>query len=118
LGEIVPVGDLFDVIAEGNQPFVEGMRQHFENARRLYQQKLLPLLEGSHGASKEVLEARASDDAQARAFRADDRIVKTLLLAALVPDLDVLRGLTAPRLAALNHGSIRSPIPGREGQEV
>ncbi len=118
LGEIVPVGDLFDVIADGNQPFVEGMRQHFENARRLYQQKLLPLLEASHGVRKDELGARPEGDAAARAFRADDRIVKTLLLAALVPDLEVLRGLTAPRLAALNHGSIRSPIPGREGAEV
>ena len=30
----------------------------------------------------------------------------------------MLKGLTAARLAALNHGSIRTPIEGREGQEV
>jgi hypothetical protein len=28
------------------------------------------------------------------------------------------KGLTAPRLAALNHGTFRSPIPGREAQDV
>lgn len=118
LGEIVPVGDLFDVIADGNEPFVEGMRQHFDNAKRLYRQKLLPILERTNGITKEEAAVRPVDDAQSRAFRADDRIVKTLLLGALRPDLDVLRSLTAARLAALNHGSIRSPIPGREGAEV
>lgn len=32
--------------------------------------------------------------------------------------MESLKGLNAARLAALNHGSIRSPIPGREKQEV
>ena len=58
------------------------------------------------------------DDPKARAFRADDRLVKTLLLAALVPEVDALRGLNSARLAALNHGSITAPIAGRERQEV
>ena len=52
------------------------------------------------------------------AFRADDRLVKTLLLAALVPQVESLKGLNSARLAALNHGSITAPIPGREKQEV
>ncbi|UYQ62614.1 hypothetical protein [Streptomyces peucetius] len=39
---------------------------------------------------------------------ADDRFVKTLLLAALAPDVPALRRLTGTRLAALNHGSVRS----------
>ena len=47
LGELIPVGDLFDVIAEGDEPFTEGMRIQFENAKKLYDQKLLPLLERS-----------------------------------------------------------------------
>ena len=45
LGDIVPVGDLFDVIAHGDEAFSQEMAIHFENARRLYHQKLLPLLE-------------------------------------------------------------------------
>src|SRR6185436_21147500 len=57
-------------------------------------------------------------DPRATRFRADDRIVKTLLLAALVPQVEALKALTPARLAALNHGSIRTPIAGREGQEV
>jgi len=118
LGQIVPVGDLFDVIAEGDEPFTEGMRIHFENAKRLYHQKLLPMLEKEHGITAVQVKALPYDDAKARAFRADDRLLKTLLLAALVPQVDSLKGLNAARLAALNHGSIRAPIPGREKQEV
>ena len=44
--------------------------------------------------------------------------MKTLLLSALVPEVESLRGLNAEKLAALNHGTIRTPIPGREAQEV
>ena len=118
LGEIVPVGDLFDTLAEGDEPFTESARHHFENARNLYRRKLLPLIESRHGISKAEADARPKDDRTARAFRTDDRLAKTLLLSALAPDVDTLKNLTAARLAALNHGSIRTPIEGREGQEV
>ena len=118
LGEIVPVGDLFDALAEGDEPFTESARHHFENARNLYRRKLLPLIENRHGISKAEAAARPKDDRTARALRADDRLAKTLLLSALAPEVDALKNLTAARLAALNHGSIRTPIEGREGQEV
>ncbi len=118
LGEIVPLGDLFDTLAEGDEPFTESARHHFENARNLYRRKLLPLIENRHGISKAEAAARPKDDGTARAFRADDRLAKTLLLSALAPDVDTLKNLTAARLAALNHGSIRTPIEGREGHEV
>ena len=118
LGQIVPVGDLFDVIAAGDEPFTEGMRIHFDNAKRLYHQKLRPMLEKDHGLSAEEAGKLPHDDRKARAFRADERLIKTLLLAALVPEVDALRSLNCARLAALNHGSITAPIPGRERQEV
>lgn len=118
LGQIVPVGDLFDVIASSDQPVTEGMRLHFENAQRLYRTKLLPLLEKEHGMGRAELEALPAGDPRARAFRADDRLIKTLLLAALVPEVEALKGLNSARLAALNHGSVSAPIPGRERQEV
>lgn len=118
LGQIIPVGDLFDVIAQGDEPFTEGMRIHFENAKRLYHQKLLPMLEKEHGLSEEEYKALEFGDKHATAFRTDDRLIKTLLLAALVPEVEVLKGLNSARLAALNHGSVKSPIPGRERQEV
>jgi len=105
LGQLIPLGDLWDVIAEEAEPFTDDMRRHFDNAQRLYDQKLLPMLEREHGADSAALAA-------------DARLLKTLLLAALVPDEPSLRGLTAERLEALNHGTIRAPIAGREKHEV
>jgi hypothetical protein len=117
VGDLVPVGDLFDVVAHGDEAFSAEMAIHFENAKRLYHQRILPVLEKQHGRIEEV-EQLPWDDPKRTAFRNDDRLVKTLLLAALVPGVETLRGLTAERLAALNHGTIKTPIPGREAQEV
>jgi enoyl-CoA hydratase/carnithine racemase len=50
------------------------------------------------------------------AIRNDARLLKTLLLSALVPEEESLRALTPARLAALNHGSVRSPIPTGTGE--
>jgi hypothetical protein len=122
LGQLVPLGDLFDAIADGNdQPFTEKLKHEFEQARTLYQRTLRPLLLGQRGLTEEQA-AGLGDNAAApgllMAFRADDRLVKTLLLAALAPDVPALRGMTARRLAALNHGTITSLIPGQEVSEV
>ncbi len=118
LGDVVPVGDLFDVIAHGEEAFSEEMRIQFDNAKRLYHGKLLPLLENQHGKRREELEKLPFDDPARINFRNEDRLLKTLLLSALAPGVESLRALTATRLAALNHGTIKSPIPGREGQMV
>src|SRR5262245_43697881 len=117
VGDIMPVGDLFDVIAHGDEAFSQEMAIHFDNAKRIYHQKLLPVLEKQHGLLDD-LEKLPHDDPRRSAFRNDDRLVKTLLLSALVPEVESLRSLNAERLAALNHGTIRTPIPGKEGQEV
>jgi hypothetical protein len=118
LGDIVPVGDLFDAVAEGDEAFSDVMRVHFENAKKLYQQKLRPILERDHGMTFEQASLLNPDDPLVAALRNDDRLAKTLLLSALAPNVESLRGLTASRLAALNHGTIKSPIPGREGSIV
>ncbi len=132
LGQLVPLGDLFDAIADGNdQPFTEKLKGEFEQARTLYQRTLRPLLLGQRGLTEEQVaglgdnalgDNALGDNAAApglmAAFRADDRLAKTLLLAALAPDVPALRGMTARRLAALNHGTITSLIPGQEVSEV
>ena len=118
LGDIVPVGDLFDAIAEGDEAFSDIMKVHFENAKKLYQQKLRPILERDHGLSFDELKSLGPDEPKAINIRNDDRLVKTLLLSALASNVESLKGLTASRLAALNHGTIKSPIPGREAQIV
>ena len=120
LGQLVPLGDLFDAIADGNdQPFTEKLKFEFEQARTLYQRTLRPLLLGQRGLTEEQAAGLAEAPAGViTAFRADDRLVKTLLLAALAPDVPALRGMTARRLAALNHGTVTSLIPGQEVSEV
>ena len=118
LGNLIPVGDLWDAISTSDQPFSDGMRIQFENARKLWTQKLLPLLERTHSVTwQDMAEGRADMRAAAN-LRNDARLLKTLLLAALVPEVEALRALTSGRLAALNHGSVVSPIPGREGGAV
>jgi hypothetical protein len=112
LGQLIPVGDLYDAIAEGDEPFSEGMRLHFDNAKRLYNQRLLPMLERQHGVTWEAIKLGQADPTAAKNLRNDARLLKTLLLGALVPEVESLKGLTAQRLAALNHGTFRSPIPG------
>jgi len=118
LGQLIPVGDLYDAISEGDEPFSEGMRMHFENAKRLYTQRLLPMLERQHGVTWDAIKQGQADATAAKNLRNDARLLKTLLLGALVPEVESLKGLTAQRLAALNHGTFRSPIPGRESQDV
>ena len=77
VGDILPVGDLFDVIAHGDEAFSQDMAIHFDNAKRLYHQKLLPLLEKQHGRHEDV-ERLPYDDLKRVAFRNDDRLLKTL----------------------------------------
>ncbi len=101
LGDLVPVGDLWDAVAGSEDAFSDVLLGKVRQARKLYQQKLRPLL-----------------DEEPEKLVANDRIVKTLLLADLFPDVPALKDLTPAKLAALNWGSIRSALPGREGQEV
>ncbi len=115
LGALIPVGDLWDEISTGDQPFSDGMLIEFENAKKLWTLKLLPLLEQEHNVAWQDLQDGRADPQVARRFANDARLLKTLLLAALVPEVPALRALTAPRLAALNHGTVVSPVPGGEG---
>jgi hypothetical protein len=114
VGQLVPMGDLWDVIDAGEEPFDQALRRHFAKARALYTRKLRPLLLDAHNLTDEQV-----DDLDPRhAFFGDDRLAKTLLLAALVPDVDAVRGMTVGRLTDLNHGTIRSPVPGGERGNV
>ena len=114
LGKIVPVGDIFDVVAEGTDAVSEVVRRDFDRAKRLYEQKLRPVLEEQHKLRADQLDALPPTDPKAEAFRADARIIKTLLLAALAPQVSAFKDLNAQRLVALNHGTYRSPIQGLE----
>lgn len=118
LGEIIPVGDLFDAMGDGSEAFSESLRVQFDNAKKLYSQKLRPLIESENGLKFEDAENLPPDEPKVKSLRADDRLAKTLLLSALAPNVESLRGLTTSRLSALNHGTLTSPIPGLESRLV
>lgn len=130
LGQVVPLGDLWDVITRGaDTPFTDVLKAEFDAAQKLYGRRLRPYLLDAEGLDEEALaqvrRAQATGAAvdqvlatKVRRFTADDRLVKTLLLAALAPSVPALHNLTPRRLSALNHGSITSPIPGGEAGQV
>ena len=106
---MIPVGDSFDYIVSGSHPLDAQVAALFRSANALYAEKLRPLILSDHG----LTEADIADPARLpAAFRAHDRLAKTLLLSAVAPHVPALKELTASRLASLNHGSIRSPLPG------
>ncbi|MEU9958593.1 phage resistance protein [Streptomyces sp. NPDC050982] len=135
LGQLVPLGDLYDEIArDGGQPFTERLKVEFENAEKLYDTRLRPRLLADYSLSEEDVErvrlaggtgqtatgesVSAELAARVKEFTGDDRLMKTLLLSALAPSVPALTNLTVRRLSALNHGSITSPIPGGEVTKV
>ncbi|MGW5633287.1 hypothetical protein [Streptomyces sp. NPDC003832] len=96
VGQLIPLGDLWDVLVDGTgAAFTDKLKRESEAAVRFYGKARAHLLE------------KYGSDTHAD-FRADDRFVKSLLLGALAPDVPALRRLTGARLAALNHGSVRS----------
>ena len=118
LGDVIPVGDLFDVIIDGDEPFTPVIKNLFDRAREVWNRKLVPLLEADHGVSHRDIVDGNADPQVIRRYRADAGILKTLLLSTLAPEVEALRNLTPTRLAALNHGTIRSPLPNGEASTV
>ena len=118
VGQLVPVGDLLDAITDGDEPFADVMRIPFEACKKLYRTKLRPRLCKDQGLSWEMMEALPKTDPKRVAFQRDDRLAKTLLLAALTPEVEALGNMTALKLVALNHGTFKSPIPGQEASQV
>ena len=116
LGQVVPVGDLWDIIAAGEEVFSPQMRKVLDDAKRLWRDTLLPLLieELKLPQDFDATSAEAKSHPMWGAFQQRARVAKTLLLTAIVPGVESLRNLNASRLAALNHGVITSPIQRRE----
>jgi hypothetical protein len=127
VGEVVRVGDLFDVLASGQDSADGIMRSRFEAAKQIYKYQFLPLLQRSNGTTTEARCQRMRADHPARlgcsgcaerACRSDNRLVKTLLVSALVPEVDAVKELSASKLVQLNHGSLKVPLPGTEATLV
>ena len=120
VGDLIPAGDLWDVVAHGEEVFSDVMKAAFDNAKRLYQGKLRPLLEELNDVRPERDRPLAAEDPdlakRLQRFDNDDRLVKTLLLSALVPEVEPLKDLTASRLAAPEPRHHQGPGPGGEGR--
>jgi hypothetical protein len=110
--DVVPVGDSFDYIVQGRDALDPQAAALFRSATALYRDKLRPILLAASNLTEE--DAAGDPERLPAGFRADDRLAKTLLLSAVAPKVPALKELTAARLASLNHGSIRSPLPGSE----
>ena len=109
LGQLVPIADLFDVLVAGDDPLTGELGNLWRSAQKVYGDLRRLILE-IHGLSEEEVPSQAVSHAVHR----DDKIAKTLVLAALMPEVESLRDLTARRIVALNHGYIRSMVPGQE----
>lgn len=127
-GRVVPVGDAFDALAESEDPIDDPvMKSRFDRARDLYRESFLPMIRRQHNTDTPSACLRLREDhdrrlgcsgCQQRMCRNDNRLAKTLLMAALVPEAKPFKGLTVKRLSHLNHGTIALPIPGAEVQVV
>ena len=114
--DLLPVGDSFDYIVLGGDALDTEAAALFKSASRLYEEKFLPLLRRNNEV--DAVAIHGDPAALPDGFRADDRLVKTLLLSAVAPNVPALKALTGARLASLNHGSIVSPLPGGEASTV
>ncbi len=99
------------------------MRARFDSAKQLYAYQFLPVIQQTNGTNtpEKCQRLRPNHPARIgcsncpeRACRADNRLVKTMLIASLVPERPVFKDVTASKLVQLNHGSLRAPIPGTE----
>jgi len=115
VGDVIGVGDLFDAVVLGDSdPLTDDMKSLFKAARTFYLQKMRPHLLNRHGLTEQATRGLERSDP----FRRDDRIAKTLLVAAIASGATSLKDLTASKLAALNFGSVVSMLPGQEATQV
>ncbi len=127
LGDVVGTGDLFDVLSGGDDPADGVMKARFLAAKQIYRHQFLPMIQEANGTTTEARCQRLRREHPARigcsncpekACRLDNRLIKSLLVAALVPEVAVFKEVTASKLAQLNHGTLRVPIPGAEATIV
>jgi hypothetical protein len=120
LGQVVPVGDLWDIIAAGEEVFSPSMRKAMDDAKRLWRDTLTPLILEELKLPLDFDPASPAGKAHTMwsAFNQRARVAKTLLLGSIVPGVESLRNLNVRRLAALNHGAISTPIPNGEARTV
>ena len=120
---MVPVGDAFDALAESEDPIDDPvMKARFDRARDLYRESVLPIIRRQHNTDSPSARQRLREDHDRRLgcsgckqtmCRNDNRLAKTLLMAALVPEAKPFKGLTVKRLAHLESRNNRIADPRR-----
>ncbi|NIL92568.1 hypothetical protein RhoFasSB10_04929 [Rhodococcus fascians] len=114
--DLIPVGDAFEYVVEGNTPIDAHAQTMFRAATDLYTTKLRPSLLRKHAVTESQL--ISDPDSVPVGYRGQDRVAKTLLLAAVAPKVPALRDIDSSRLASLNHGSIKARMAGGEARTV
>ncbi|MFM2247480.1 MAG: Bacteriophage phiC31 resistance [Pseudomonadota bacterium] len=123
LGEVVPVGDIFDLVISGEDAVDGESTQAFARARSLFMHELMPAVKAKNGTDGNGKCQREREGHPVRigcsgcpvlGCRNDLRLVKTALLAALVPAEATMRQLTVSRMIALNYGAVRLPTASME----
>jgi len=119
LESVIPMGDLFDQLSVGSLAIDELFKIRFGRSKRLWIERIAPALERKYGVHPdEARAAAAAGDQKARMCLGVGRLVKTLLLANVVESKRVLANLDIKRAVHLNHGSIRTPVPGGEATQA
>lgn len=124
VGELVPLGDVWALISGGgDKPFTDELRAVFEEAGRLYRNRMHPYLLDQYRVTEEQVAAYQQDPAaiedgdlsrRLKQFTDDDRLMSTLVLSALAPAAPAFQNMTVKRLLALNAGTIKALLPGGE----
>ncbi len=80
--DVIPVGDAFDYIVDGKEALDSQAAALFRSATGLYREKLRPILLATHSLTEADVIA-AEPGTLPPGYRTDDRLAKTLLLAAV-----------------------------------
>ena len=120
LGELIPVGDLWSVLVEGETPMDQVKAKLFEKADQVDRHQIQPQLREDHEVeSLEVLDPDDLDDRNTRqAYLDDQRLLHTLLVAALLQEMPMFESITPERLVALNHGTVEAFVPQAAADQI
>lgn len=109
IDHVIPVGDAFDYLLTGDSANNPRAATQFTAAKELYATKFRPTILQRHNVPTQTPDSELQPP-----VLNDLRLAKTLVLSAVASSVPALKGLTAARLAHLNHGAVFAPIPGGE----
>lgn len=106
IGTVIPVGDAFDYLIAGAGSTDDSAALVFKTGREFWNTRFRPTILAQRGIDPSTSDADLAALPEGKNALSDIRLGKTLMLAAIAPNVASLKNLTASRLAALNHGSM------------